>query len=445
MIAPRNSLLLLTAAVYLPLSLGYVLWPETLPALFAAMLAWALLAALDAALAPRRARTIRATLPEVVRLTKDRPGEIPLLLHNESGNAQSVDIGLALPFGLESGPEVRNATCPAKPADTRFDWPCTPRQRGRYVLENVYLQTRSPLGFWDFRRVAPGKTEIRVYPNLQSERKGLSAIFLNRGNLGIHAQRQVGKGRDFEQLREYIAGDSFEDIHWKATARRAHPVTKVYQLERTQEVYVIIDSSRLSARSTFNEETGTSESQLERFITAALTLGLVAEKQSDLFGLLTFSDQVNTFIRAGGGRAHYNAARDALYALLPRQVNPDFAEVCTFLRLRLRRRALLIFLTNLDDPVLAEAFAEDLRVLTPRHLVLVNAIRPPEVGPVFAEPVDTADDVYERLGGHLQWRDLRELQRGLHRQGVSMALLDNASLTPELVAQYVNVKQRQLL
>src|SRR5262249_57242960 len=120
----------------------------------------------------------------------------------------------------------------------------------------------------------PVQAEVRVYPNLIAERKKLAALFLNRGPLGLHARRQVGKGRDFEKLREYVPGDSFDEIHWKATARRAKPITKVFQIERTQEVYVVLDASRLSSR---NTKSGTSI--LERQITAALILGLATEQQ----------------------------------------------------------------------------------------------------------------------------------------------------------------------
>ena len=328
---------------------------------------------------------------------------------------------------------------------TRFDLPCTPRRRGKFHLEDVHVQTQSPLRLWHYRRQLPARAELRVYPNLQPERNRLAALFLNRGNLGIHAQRRVGKGRDFEQLREYIPGDSFEDIHWKATARRGHPVTKVYQLERTQEIYVVIDASRLSGR-LFIDAEGRETAQLERFITAAMTLGLVAEKQGDLFGLVTFSDTVHQFLRAGNGIAHYNAVREALYALETRQHNPDFEELFTFLRLRLRRRALLMFLTNLDDPVLGETFSARLPLIAKRHLVLVNTIAPPEAVPLFSAPdAGMPEDLYDRLAGHLQWRDLRELQQVLHREGVSMHLLSNEILTPEMVSQYIGVKQRQLL
>ncbi|MBI3117322.1 MAG: DUF58 domain-containing protein, partial [Candidatus Hydrogenedentes bacterium] len=127
-------------------------------------------------------------------------------------------------------------------------------------------------------------------------------------------------------------------------------------------------------------------------------------------------------------------------------VNPDFEELFTFLRLRLRRRALLLFLTNLDDPVLAESFTKHLSLLSRRHLVLVNMAPPPEIRPVFSTPdVANVEKVYERLGAHLQWRDLRELQHTLRRSGVAMHFLANATLAPELVSQYVNVKQRQLI
>lgn len=325
----------------------------------------------------------------------------------------------------------------------RVGWPCTPRRRGNFVIENIYLEAASPLGLWAARRVSPSRAEVRVYPNTLSEQKGLAAFFLNRGLSGVHAQRQVGKGKEFEKLRDYIPGDSYEDIHWKATARQGHPITKVFQIERTQEVYVVLDSSRLSSREVSAPNSAT---QLDRFLIAALVLGLVAEKQGDRFGLLAFDDQVRRFIRSKSGKAHYGACRDALYALQPRLVNPDFAEVCSFIRLHLRRRALLIFLTNLDDPVLAESFSQNLDLIARHHLVLVNLLTLPGVGRLFTGPPAVAkDDLYQRLAGHLQWSQLRKLEQTLRRRGVALAQLDQAALCPQLISQYLGVKRRQLL
>jgi uncharacterized protein (DUF58 family) len=175
-------------------------------------------------------------------------------------------------------------------------------------------------------------------------------------------------------------------------------------------------------------------------------LGLAAEKQGDLFGLLTFTDQVQNFVRAKNGKAHYSTCRDALYTLQPQIVSPDFDELCTFIRLRLRRRTMLFFLTSLDDPALAESFVRNMDLIRRQHLVLVNMIQPPGVAPVFTHPnVASVDQLYEHLGGHLQWTRLRELEKVLKRRGVQFSLLDNERLSAELVSQYLNVKRRQLL
>jgi uncharacterized protein (DUF58 family) len=332
------------------------------------------------------------------------------------------------------------------------------------------LEANSPFGFWSARRTVTTASNIRVYPNLSAERRDLASLFLHRGSFGLHAQRQIGKGREFEKLREYIPGDSFEEIHWKATARRGRPITKVFQIERTQEVYVVIDASRLSARlisrlpgtgrplpvgvprdsETLDFESGLgnmpSETTLERFLSAALVLGLAAEQQGDFFGLLTFTNKVEHFVRAKNGKAHYSACRDALYTLQPQIVTPDYDEVCSFIRLRMRRRSLLVFLTALDDPVLAENFVRNMDLIRRQHLVLVNMIQPPGVAPLFSDPnVASVDDLYRHLGGHLLWQKLRELEKILHRRGVHFSLLKNERLSAELVSQYLNLKRRQAL
>jgi uncharacterized protein (DUF58 family) len=353
---------------------------------------------------------------------------------------------------------------PAQSEWSRLAWPCTPLKRGNYRFDAAYVEGSSPFGFWGVRKILPVQSEIRVYPNLLNERKSLAALFLNRGAFGVHAQRQVGRGRDFEKLREYIPGDDYHEIHWKATARRGKPITKVFQIEKTQEVYVVLDASRLSARSgtgvspvRFERNNSASELEtngrdarattvLERFVTAALVLGLAAERQGDLFGLVTFTDKVEKFVRAKNGKNHYSTCRDALYTLEPKIATPDFDELCTFIRLRLRRRALLVFLTALDDPALAESFVRNLDLIRRQHLVLVNMLQMPGVKPLFTDPdVAVLDDMYGRLGGHLQWQKLRELQKVLQRRGIQFSLLNNERLSAELVSQYLSVKQRQLL
>ena len=112
----------------------------------------------------------------------------------------------------------------------------------------------------------------------------------------------------------------------------------------------------------------------------------------------------------------------------------------------MRRRALLVFLTSLDDPVLADSFVKNMDLIRRQHLVLVNMLQPPGVAEAFSNPdLTTTDELYQHLGGHLLWHNLRELEKVLQRRGVKFLLLRNEKLSVELVSQYLGVKRRQLL
>jgi uncharacterized protein (DUF58 family) len=464
MIVPRSRLLFWVAAVVLPFALLGAVSPAAAGVSLALIGGFFLLVMADAIGAMRSLTGIGIELPAIARMSKGREAKLELRIRNERQQSRTLRLALAWPRQIQSSDEHMDTLLPAQSEWSRLTWTCTPLKRGNYQIASAFIEGGSPLGFWAVRKTVPVRSEIRVYPNLLSERKSLAALFLNRSTFGLHAQRQIGKGRDFEKLREYFPGDGYDEIHWKATARRGKPITKVFQIEKTQEVYVIVDASRLSARSgtgvppmRFDKDNSEPELEtdgrdarattvLERFVTAALVLGLAAEQQGDLFGLLTFTDKVEKFVRAKNGQSHYSACRDALYTLEPKIVTPDFDELCTFIRLRLRRRALLVFLTALDDPALAESFVRNLDLIRRQHLVLVNMLQPPGATPLFTNPdVAVTDDLYSQLGGHLRWHNLRELQKVLQRRGVRFSLLGNERLSAELVSQYLSVKQRQLI
>jgi len=501
MIVPRNNLLFWVAVVILPFSLLAAVEPSAGVLCLCAIGVFFLCALADGFAARTCLEGLSVELPAIARMSKDREAKLELRIRNQRQKTTNLRLGLSLPPEIQSDHEDAWIALPAGTEWSRFHWNCRPVKRGNYQLDCAYLESASALRFWAVRRQVPLQCEIRVYPNLFTERKDLAALFLHRGSFGLHAQRQVGKGREFEQLREYVPGDGFDEVHWKATAKRGRPITKIFQVERTQEVYVVIDASRLSARPIVCSASGggrslsphpgplprgegesspapgsdaalkfrlplpkgegrgegegtalssdlatTPTTTLERFITAALVLGLAAEQQGDLFGLLTFTDKVDHFVRAKNGKAHYNNSRDALYTLEPRIVTPDYDELCTFLRLRLRRRALLVFLTSLDDSLLAESFVRNIELIRRQHLVLVNMLQPPGATPLFTNPnIATMDELYQHLGGHLLWQKLRELEKILQRRGVRFSLLQDERLSAELVSQYLSVKKRQLL
>ena len=432
MIAPSQRLLLLAALLAFPAATLAGLFPALFNFCIAILAAFAAILIADAFAGRQRIRHIHLRTPDFVRFTKNVPATLPVTIANSSSRALPLRIAPALPAGVESPQPVLHAAAP--PGASVLDWPCTGVTRGDQALREIHLETSSPLALWQVRDRQAVTCTFRVYPNLRD--RATAALFLKTADAGLRMRRQVGKGREFDNLRQYMPGDNFEDIHWKATARRAFPVVKLYRVEHAQEVYAVIDSSRLSAR----------EGILESYIDAALHLALVAERQGDRFGLVTFSHRTHHFVRARNGMDHFRLCRETIYNLRAERVSPDFRDVFTSLQLNLRRRALVIFFTSLDDALLAETFEHEVPMLARRHLVLVNITQTAGMQPLFAgDPPADVDALYQGLAGQMQWNRMRALAIGLKQCGVKLSLVNPSRIKSQVTSAYLEVKRRQVL
>jgi uncharacterized protein (DUF58 family) len=431
MLVPSRRGLQVSVAVLLPL-LAAAGFSQALAEPCATLFAVCLLAAaVDAWAGRHRVKQMGAGAPAYLRLTKDVPATMPLTLQNRSGAERKVRIGVVMPEGMESEKPVLYPILPTGSA--LLQWNCTGRARGDHALRQIYVETVSPLGLWEARASIAVDCTFRVYPNMRDHTT--AGLFLKAASLGVRTYRQVGKGREFEQLRHYLSGDSFEDIHWKATAKRGYPTVKLYRVEHAQEVYAVIDSSRLSAR----------EGILENYVNAALHLALVAERQGDRFGLVTFSDRTHKFLRARNGMDHFRLCRETIYNLHADRVSPDFRDCMTSLQLNLRRRALLVFFTSLDDALLAETFERDIGLLSRRHVVLVNVTQTSGMTPLFTRAPENLESLYVDLAGQLLWNRMRTLKIALQNRGVKLSIVDPERIKAQVTSQYLDVKRRQVL
>ncbi len=455
MMVPRMRLIMLCSAILIPAGFTAAWHPEMTGRAVATVAVFFLASVLDMAVSRGRLKELVVALPDVVRLTVDQKSVIQLSIRKPLEMATRLRVGLALPRTIASSQKDLHIGLEAGSESLILAWSCRALRRGRFAVSRCHLETGSRLGLWAVRRALAVDSEIRAYPNLVSGQQHLRGLF-RRGGWGLRTQRRVGRGREFEQLREYLPGDSFEDIDWKATARRRHPVTKVYQVEQAQEIYVLVDASRLSTRSaayvrdrrrqTRSREAVGEITIFEQYITAALVMAVVADQLSDRYGLLIFGDKPEGFIKAGRGRAHYNACRDALYNRMPNTVSPDFDELFTFVGTHLRKRALLVILTSLDDPMLAESFMHAMGAAARRHVLMVNMFRPPGAHPLFASSdIRRMQGIHQHLVGHMLWASINETHRLLKQHGAALHLLEKERLCSQLVSQYMEIKQRQLL
>jgi len=412
--------------------------PATAPALGALAAFFLAVAAFDAWRAGADLADVGVAIPDPLRVTQGQEGPLELLISNRSPRSRRLRLALELPRALESEATELAVEVPGS-STAALDWKIGAPLRGRFPLNTCRYEEKSPWGFWARARSQTLDGAVHVYPDLAEERASLRSLFLTRGPIGLRIDRAIGKGREFEKLREYLPGDSREDVHWKATAKRGELVTKEYQIERTQEVYALVDASRLSGRM------HGAHSSLDRNLRAALVLALAASRYNDLFGLATFRSTVETFLRARGGRQQMTATREALYDLTTDWVSPDFQEIATFLRLSLRRRSLLVFLTDLSDPTLGEDFLRGMEILAPHHVVIVCSLKPSGVAPLFEHDAESREAVVEQLAGHLAWARLDLLRRSLRRRNVELHLLEEETLAADVVQRYLSVKRRQLL
>jgi uncharacterized protein (DUF58 family) len=448
MIAPRPGLIGWGAAIVLPLTILSTLLPSWRTLTLPAIALFVVVALLDLLWNWRKHRDLEFVFSDTVRTITGRSFELPLRLSAISAQSGAIRVALALPssFSMVTVDTLLTLKSGESPLPILLE--LRAKSRGIFLISQLFFDWISPIGWWIYRERQPIRCEVRVYPDLTTEGRQL-ARFLKRNEVGIHHYRHLGRGREFEKLREYEPGDGFDTIHWKATAKRRHPITKVYQTEKAQEVYVALDSSRLSGRlvaNEYKESAGEQIPTLERAIASSLLLCAAAQSQGDLFGLLTFSDKIDHLVTARSGPAHFNRCRDVLAGLQTRLVSPDFGEIAGTLMARIKRRALIVFLTSLDDPVLSETFLSSMDFVARRHLVLAVMLLAPSVRPLFSPPgVEKIDDIYQNIAGHLHWTRLIELRRQLQQRGIQLCLVSNKSVSLEMVGQYIALKRRQAL
>ncbi len=110
---------------------------------------------------------------------------------------------------------------------------------------------------------------------------------VNTSFSGLYASVFRGTGLDFQEVREYQAGDDVRNMDWKVTARTNNPHLKVFREERERNVLLCVDQGphmRFGTRRTFKSI------QAAR---AAALLGWAANSLNDRVGGLLFGNNEN--------------------------------------------------------------------------------------------------------------------------------------------------------
>ncbi|RZL14624.1 MAG: DUF58 domain-containing protein, partial [Pedobacter sp.] len=217
-------------------------------------------------------------------------------------------------------------------------------KRGAYGFGILRLFVSSPLGIVRRRYDQGAPVTLPVYPSfLKLRLYELMAVSNDLSEFGIKKIRKVGHSMEFDQVKNYVSGDDVRTINWKATARKGDLMINAFIDERSQQVYSIIDKSRVM-RMPFDQL-----SLLDHAINASVALSKVAMLKEDKAGLITVSEKIGTVIKAEKKASQLNLLMQALYREQTRYLEANMEALYTTIRSRITHRSLLVFYTNFES------------------------------------------------------------------------------------------------
>jgi uncharacterized protein (DUF58 family) len=262
---------------------------------------------------------------------------------------------------------------------------------------------------------------VRIEADLRSGRREILRSQVYRALVASRQTPWTGHGRDFERLREYQPGDTYSEIAWKSTARRGAPVTRLFQWEQKQEVYFVVDQSRASA--------------------------LALDPPADVFGLVTYADEPKSWLRAGSGQSQFHQLRDRLLNIEPLPTTADYEVLFGEIRLRLRRRAYLVLLSDLTERPVSDSLRRGIGLVRSSHAVLITSFLPAYARPAFSpgEESHMDQDAYAALAGEKENQRLCALARQLRQLDVQLRFAPREMFLRTAVEGYLESKREQRL
>ena len=336
---------------------GVVAWDATV-LLFALVDGWLLPAP----------KLIEATRSWISAAVLGSASEVELTLLHRGRRLLLCQVMDDLPAAFMQAPRWLSLTCyPGIPATLRYAF--TPRQRGDHTAGKLFVRYRSPIGLLERWSAADLTQTVRIYPTTRPAQE--QDLFLARNRqleLQLRKQRQRGLGRDFETLRDYLDGDDLRDVCWKASARRGALITKQYQTERSQAVWLLIDAGRL-LQARVNGYT-----KLDYATATALAMSQLALASGDRVGLLAYGRDTQQLIAPRRGGGQLRQILDALALIRGEAAEADHLRATVTLNRLQPRRSLVLWLTDPAETSMQPEVAEGAAQLMRRHLVLFVAI-----------------------------------------------------------------------
>lgn len=322
----------------------------------------------------------------------------------------------------------------------RLDYQLRPVERGEYSFGGVNVFVTNVIGLVSRRFVFSGDALVPVYPSyLQMRKYELLAISNRLSEYGLKKIRRIGHSMEFEKIREYVKGDDYRTVNWKASARKNQLMVNQYQDERSQHIYSVIDKGRLM-KMPFE-----GLSLLDYSINAALVISNIAMKKGDKPGLVSFSNKINSLIAAESRGSQMNKIQEALYREKTGFLDSNFELLSATLTRKLSQRSLLLLYTNFESLQSMRRQMKYIQSLAAGHLVVVIFFENTELKALINEAAKSTEAIYQKAIAEKFAFEKRQIVKELNHRGIYTILTPPQQLTVNTINKYVELKARDLI
>jgi uncharacterized protein (DUF58 family) len=321
---------------------------------------------------------------------------------------------------------------------TYIEYSVKPQERGEYSFGDVNVYVDGPLKFVRRRFIFNEEQTVKVYPSyVQMRRFTLMAVANRMQQTGVKRLRKLGHSMEFEQIKEYVRGDDYRTINWKATARHGDLMVNNFTDERSQQIYCLINKGRVM-KMPFEGMT-----LLDYAINASLVLSNVALQKQDKAGLITFSQSLDAFLPADKKPTQINLILETLYKQQTNFLEPDFEKLFSVVRNRISHRSLLVMFTNFESVESLYRELPFLKRLAHYHLLMVVFFENTELKQLTEARSSTIEDIYIKTIAEKYRHEKRLIAKELRAHGIIAVLTTPQSLAINILNKYLELKNRQ--
>ncbi len=312
-----------------------------------------------------------------------------------------------------------------------------PTTRGEYIFNDINVYAHAPLQLVKRRYIFTSQQVVKVYPSyIQMRRYQLLAVSNRLQEAGVKRIRKIGHSMEFEQIKEYVRGDDYRTINWKATARKDGLMVNNYTDERSQQIYCLINKGRVM-KMPFQGMT-----LLDHAINASLVLSNVALVKQDKAGIITFEKNLDTFLAADKKAGQMNRILETLYRQKTDFLESDFEKLFSVIRNRVTNRSLLILFTNFESLESLQREMSALKKIAKYHLLLIVFFENTELKSLLEGKASSLEDIYIKTIAEKFAYEKRQMVKELHKNGIPSILTTPENLTVNTVNKYLELKTR---